>query len=412
MMNQSFLAGALATLLLCAPHRSNAQPPRHWKLTPLLPSTITLPDGLRVTPGNPVPSGNTLTFNVNEKGEATGIYRLDTLENATRIADTHTSLPNREVYFHKFEEILNVCGDQIAFSGASSAKGETGIFLSRQGRLSVVADNTMTLPGSDKKIISASLLEHSQPLTADHLIFRAGGAGISGLYGREKDGKLIRLVDNSMTVPGATERFRDFSSAQANGGRVAFINSMRGSRLGAYLYEQGKVSVLANDTTPVPVTNTTFIKVFGVALSESRTIFAGFYRDEDQTKTGIYEKKPGGIRLLLDMKTLLPPDADYSYLPSQLMLSGDTMTFLVTAVSQKQGHVPGDRLFVNRGGITETLIERGDEIEDKKIDSFSPLRFEAGRLVLLIFFSDRSFGYYIAERMTDAESNLSAEKGK
>ena len=104
---------------------------------------------------------------------------------------------------------------------------------------------------------------------------------------------------------------------------------------------------------------------------------------------------------LLDPNTLLPPDANYTYLPARLLASDDTLAFSVYSQTPEGGIGFYEPLFVNRGGITEKLLQRGDTLDGKTVSFFYPLQFDAGRLLMQVGFTDNSRGYFSAQAVPE-----------
>ena len=394
-------------LLLIAPLCVTAQIPEGWKFTCILPSPfVTIPGGEKIYTRDIVASGNSLVFVAYKSGEpldASGIYRLEG-SLVTKIADTQTRLPKRGERFHTFDTTVFASGDQIAFVGATKDAGNRGLFLAQKGKLTTVADTRTTLPGSTEKLSRIHLMFDNNNLNANHLVFGASGEEVSGLYSREKDGSLIRIVDNTMQVPGTKIRFRNVGNARLNGDRIAFTKNGNDETGGLYLYEHGAISVIANNRTRVPGKEMLFQNVGTFALSEKRLVFVGLYKEGTTTRREIFESTPKGLVLLIDPNTLVPPGADYTYLLSFMVAGGDTLAFMASQYSPSRGSGYPQVLFVNRGGVTREFLKIGDELEGKKIELISLGQFVQERLMLWFIFTDASpIRHYAAEMIATPE---------
>ena len=291
----------------------------------------------------------------------------------------------------------------MAFTGAPTSNGGEGVYLSQSGNLSVIADSSTTLPGSTAKLASAYFADSRNNINSERLLFSAFGNGTNGLYSREKNGSLIRIADNSMLAPGTNTPFRSFVDAQMSGNQIAFMNNAGGNDVGrgAYLSVNGVITTIANGTTQVPETDFLFKTVYEAALSEKRQVIAGRYSDGKRLRYGLYENTSNGLIPLLDPNTLLPPDANYTYLPARLLASDDTLAFSVYSQTPEGGTGFYEPLFVNRGGITEKLLQRGDTLDGKTVSFFYPLQFDSGRLLMQVSFTDNSRGYFSAQAVPE-----------
>ena len=397
-------------LLLIAPLCVPAQIPEGWKFTCVLPSPfVTIPGGEKVFTRGIAASENSLVFvgyKSSKPEDAFGVYRLEG-SLVTKIVDTRSLLPKSRERFHSFETTVFASGDQVAFEGASKGNGNRGLFLSRKGKLETVADTRTMLPGSAEKLNRIHLMSNSNNLNANHLVFGASGEKVSGIYSREKNGSLIRVVDSTMRVPGTKTRFRSVGNAQLSGDRIAFMNNGNDETRGLYLYDHGVISVIANKKTRVPGKSVRFQNVGEFALSEKRLVFLGRYEEKGVFHHEIFEITPKGPVLLVDMSPFVPPGADYTYEPCFPVAGGETLAFMGRQVSVGGGSGYPPVLFVNRGGVTRQILKVGGKIEGKKIELISLEPSAEGRLMLWLLFTDKkSGGYYLAEFGDQASNSM------
>ncbi len=125
------------------------------------------------------------------------------------------------------------------------------------------------------------------------------------------------------------------------------------------------------------------------------------YHEDGKRQFRLYEHTPNGFSTLLDPNSLLPADADYQYLPSQLLASGDTIAFSANAYFANGGIGFFEPLFVNRNGVTERLVKRGDTLDGRRVSFVFPLQFTDGRLSLGVGFTDNTVGYYSAQAVPE-----------
>jgi hypothetical protein len=126
------------------------------------------------------------------------------------IADTHTATPGFNGDFASFQlrGSASISGGTVAFSGFSRGAGgvNEGIYASAGGTLSLVADRSTALPygsgTSQFTFIDRPMINNG------NIIFNAsnGSAGGAGVY-LLKNGVLTRIIDDTMTLPGTSSTF-------------------------------------------------------------------------------------------------------------------------------------------------------------------------------------------------------------
>lgn len=327
--------------------------------------------------GSPVISGAEVSF-FGGSASGSGIYVGDGVS-VTMIADRSTDDPEGSAEtFGKFSDATWIDGPYVAFIGSLLA--EPGVYLSDGGSITKVAERGDPVPGS-----AASFQSLWRPTVSGGLVAFGGEADDGGVGVYLADGSLITIADDSTAIPGGSgETFVAFGDALVSGSEVAFYGDDFGSnRFGLYLGAGGPLTVIADDTTPVPGGAGTFTGIRdysfdgGVAAFEASS--AGF--------VGIYLGSGGPLTTVADSSTPRPGGGTFGVFDG-LSVSGGNVLF-----------VDGGDLFFWEGGEVRRLLGAGDALDGRTVGD---LFLGAGALdglsfTVVVEFTDDSFGIYRGE---------------
>jgi hypothetical protein len=146
-------------------------------------------DGLFGSFDGPDLHAGRVAFRATSGRDQQGIYS-DLGGELRAIVDTTTPIPNGRGQFEGFGHPPTIEGEAIAFLGQGPDQ-QRGIYLWRDGVLSMVADNSTPIPGG-----SGTFSSYSAPsLAGDAIAFRGLGlSGQSGIY-LWSDGAIVKVVD-------------------------------------------------------------------------------------------------------------------------------------------------------------------------------------------------------------------------
>jgi hypothetical protein len=126
------------------------------------------------------------------------------------IADTHTATPGFNGTFSSFQfrGSASIDGGTVALSAFSRGAGgvNEGIYTSAGGTLSLISDRSTALPhgaGTSQFIFIDRPMINNGNIIFDASNGSAGGAGVYLL----KNGVLTRVIDDTMTLPGTSSQF-------------------------------------------------------------------------------------------------------------------------------------------------------------------------------------------------------------
>jgi hypothetical protein len=126
------------------------------------------------------------------------------------VADTHTTTPGFNGTFSSFTNrgSASIDGGKVAFSAFSSGAGGVteGIYTSANGTLSLVADRSTAFPHGTGTL--QYIFINRPMINNGNVLFNAsnGSAGTGGIY-LLKNGTLTRIIDDTMTLPGTSSNF-------------------------------------------------------------------------------------------------------------------------------------------------------------------------------------------------------------
>jgi hypothetical protein len=331
----------------------------------------------------------------------------------TKIADTSTVVPggNGGTYLSGYLSGPVISGGTVAFYGAGG--GRDGIYTGSGGSVTRVADNSMAVPSS-----SGNFYDFSDPsISGGTVAFQAYGntVGVTGVYtGSAAGGSLARVVDNSMSAPGAGlfSAFRTpdivgntvavnavynqngvsygipftfqngvatpmITQAEINGfgsvgspqlssnGSVAFYG-YKYSNYGIYTGNGGTLTTIADRLTLMPEVNSQFAGFGNPSINGDRVVFSGYGPGNGSTVYGIFAGSGGPLTVLVDSTMAIPGGSgNFATFGENLAVSSSAMAFTATNSAQQNG------LYMLTGNSLSKIAAVGDILDGKVISSLS-----------------------------------------
>ncbi len=138
-----------------------------------------------------------------------------------------------------------------------------------------------------------------------------GSSNQAGVY-LWQDGRLKVVADRSTFVPGTNERFRDFSRPTVDN-RSVYFTALTGTETnflyGLYQWREGNLSIVADRNTAVPDGSGKFVSFNAPFCRGGRLVFVGRGSengDPNDLEMGLFIYEGGAIRKLVDGGDLVP----------------------------------------------------------------------------------------------------------
>ena len=218
----------------------------------------------------------------------------------TKIADTSTTDPSGGT-FGMFDD-PSISGSNVAFVGFDSTYTRIGVYLSKNGTLSKIADLKTTDP-SGGKFTNFGTVSISGSTVGFQGTYNNGSYAYTnqGFY-TGTGGALTTLVDIKTLVPHSTKKFTNFQGNLV-GSLFAFLGT---SAVGVNIYglQNGTMSTLVDTSTADP-SGGKFTEMSDVTSDlNNNVLFSGYC---STTKiSGLYEKSGSTISKLVDSTTADP----------------------------------------------------------------------------------------------------------
>lgn len=211
-----------------------------------------------------------------------------------RIADINTPVPG-------YSGQNKISGARPATDGTSMVfklGTVTPVALARwqAGSISILATNGTPVPSSADTFLSFA---HPFMSANGQFVFTAKGLSRSGVY-LWNAGTLSKIVDSTDLKPGTSTAFGSGfvdDSAVRNGNDTAF------SHTSAALYKiaNGTLSLVANNTVVMPGLTNKFSAVSVASLQNGKVVFRG----SSGVEAGIYTDYSGALEKIVDLRTVL-----------------------------------------------------------------------------------------------------------
>lgn len=288
-----------------------------------------------------------------------------------RLVDTETPVPGEEEPFVLHIESWGSVGlaidrGTVAFRGGG---GFEGIYVISAGQIRPIANKQIAIPGSSSSFDSITPPSGVGGLSIDHgrIAFYAHGA----YFLADESGKLVRVVDTKMSVPGRDHAFGELRRCSLSNGKLLFTYGDGRGTSGIAIYDKGEIRVIADRQTRTPDGLAYFDAIKNPQLNDDVVAFqADFSDDGEREGRGVFAYYPNGDTVVVDTFTRVP------YTTGDPRRSGAFVHF---------GPVyAGDNYFIFRGGyrwkpkpsLTQTgggiLYKRNGEVS-VFLDKIAPL---------------------------------------
>jgi hypothetical protein len=318
-----------------------------------------------------------------------------------RIADSETPVPGGTETFRNFLE-PSLSGERVAFRASSdySPFFSFGIYVGGSDGLTAVADRKTPIPGG------IGNFGYFGPATieGDTVAFAASGFDSrQGIYAT-RDGVLTPIADASTAVPGGSGNFLFFGPLALKGGTVAFQGYEDSFHSGLYVGRPGDLNKVVDSRTPIPGRSALF-SVFGdPVLDRGTVVFGGF--GARFPEGGIYAGNGGALTTLADLNTPIPGGQGTITSLELPAVSRGRMAFIGADATSTRG------LYVRVNGTLQKVISGTDTLEGKDVGWFQMANgnacgsstcsggagtgFDGNRIAFLANFTDGSQGLYLA----------------
>ncbi len=272
--------------------------------------------------------GNDVAFTGFGSSGQKGIY-LASDGSLSKVADFNTPVPGGSSNFRNFHVTLSLERGVVAFVGWGSS-GEIGVYLFRVGLLTVVADTNTPVPGG-----SGNFITFRDPSLSgtDAAFVGLDSFQQEGIY-ISRDGVITVLADANIPIPGGSGNFLHFFATTLDGSEMAFRGEDSSRRGGIYLASGGSVTLVADTNTPVPEGMGNFTNVGGFSLDNGNVAFGGFGSSGQE---GIYLSRRGSLQKIIDLNDPLENKDTMVLAHGKVGLSGDAIAFRVMFTSQWHG---------------------------------------------------------------------------
>ncbi|MGH0030877.1 MAG: DUF7453 family protein [Myxococcota bacterium] len=176
-------------------------------------------------------------------------------------------------------------GSDIAIR-AADVNGD-GVWVRSGGTWFLVAKKgTTTIPDSGGAVFGGFVTAVGAPrLDSGRVVFPGGdGAGLGGFYLWDA-GTLSKLVDTTDTYPGGAGSFADLQGYALDGSRFYFTASDGGSNFGFFSLESSTLTLIADQTTPIPGGTGTFSRFWLVNAADDEAVVVG---QDGASNSGLY----------------------------------------------------------------------------------------------------------------------------
>jgi len=195
--------------------------------------------------------------------------------------------------------------------------------------LEKVADRSTRMPGGGSKFGSFGL-----PFVRDGIVvFQGYGPTLSesGLYS-SKGGRLTVIADTRTPIPGGAGNFTSLDSPAFDGVSVVFEGQDAASGVGLYRFASGSLGKVASSATPVPGGAGTFRGFVGPVVAGNRIAFRGSGELSAWGSFGVYTAVGQALLRIADLDTPVPGGpGDFTAFGSRAVLDGDRVVFAASA---------------------------------------------------------------------------------
>ena len=357
---------------------------------------------------SPAFDGVTLAFQGHDASNGVSLYTSRTGLLA-KVADGQTPVPGGAAgSFGGFVGPV-LSGNKLAFRGSSeqSAFGTFGVYSGNAQGLKLVADRLTAVPGGHG---SFAFFGARPVIDRDTVVFPASGSdpADSGIYS-SRAGILTALADLSTPVPGGSGNFRFFGTPAIESGVVAFPAFDEMFKAGIYRSAAGSLARVVDTQTTVPGRSVTFGFFGNPVVGGGIVAFSALA--SDFSPAGLYAGSGGGLVTIADLGTPVPGgQGSFRFFGSGPVLAGGGVAFMGADSTGTQG------IYVRTGGTIHKIISATDTLDGSAIsflqlatgdscDFFGCLAgsgtgFDGARVAFHVTFADGSAalqGIYLAD---------------
>ena len=284
---------------------------------------------------------------------ATGIY-TGAGAALTKIVDLDTNQPGSSFQFSSLgTNYFKISGNTVAFTGGGTGAG-FGLYTGGGGTLTRVIDTNTVVPGTSFTFDSLNATTFTQ--SGSTVAFSAGWGTSFGLF-TGSGGTPTRVVSTATTVPGTTATFSTLGTTPAYAGSAVAFYGGNNFRKGIYNGTGGALTTVADTTTTVPGTSSSFTDFVNLpSISGSVTAFQG----NGGGRIGVYRGSGGAITRIADSTTLVPGS-------SLAFTSFGPVKNLDTTVYFAGGNSSTSGIYIGSGGSLQKIIALGDSLDGSTV---------------------------------------------
>ena len=344
--------------------------------------------------------GDTLAFQGRDALYIAGLYTYRSGRLA-RVADDGTPVPGGGGPFREFVGPV-VSSGRVAFRGSAdfSSFSSFGVYAADRDGLDLVADRQTGVPvgtGNFNYFLGAVALD------GDTVVFPAGADNQAGLYA-SRAGALSRIADRTTPAPGSPGRFFDFSAPVADQGTVAFTAIDDSFRPGLYLRTRGgSLKKVVDTRTAVPAQPTTFGSFSDAALENGIVAFNGL--DASYRPAGVYTSSGGPLTTVADLGKPVPGGQGNFFDFGPPALAAGNLAFQGADSAGTYG------LYAYAYGALRKVVTNNDSLDGKALSILQLVTrsscyydchggfgtgFDGTNIAFLAWFTDGTQGIYLA----------------
>jgi len=357
---------------------------------PVLPSLTSTPS----------PGGTLLAFGGNLTTGDLGIFTSTGPGSVNAFATTQTPVPGGTGLFTGFYgNPVGVSGAAVAFAGyGNPGPTNAGIYSNMTGSLQPVINNSTPYPGG------GLFTNFSSPAISGNTVIFLGtndssiGAPPIGVFTRASGGAVTTVANTTTLVPGTSSTFADFT----NGFGSVFLPNISGTnyvfggngggRTGLFTNIGGPLSTVATTITGVPGTNGTF-EGFGLspAIDGDSIIFWGQGFNQVLYTQGVYSWRNGTLAVVADTTTIAPGGNEpFAFIDQMVATSHGKVAFKGVTVSSDNA------IYTDLTGSLSRVVGTNDVIDGKTVQwaGIGQFAFDGNSLTVQVVFTDNSEGIY------------------
>ncbi len=239
----------------------------------------------------------------------------------TKIADASTTDPSGGTFGSLGDPSLS--GSNVAFLGFNSTGAKIGVYISKSGTVSKIADTKTTDPSGHSFTdfgavsVSGSTVGFVGMYNNGSYVYTTQG------YYTGTGGALIKMADINTTVPNTTKKFNDFSGNVAGSLFVFAGNTSLGTNI--YGIQNGVLGVQVDTTTNDP-SGGKFTTLYDVMSNTNNDILFNGYSSSTQIQ-GLYKKSGNAISTIVDTTMADPSGGTFGPLGAPIFAGSNVLFY-------------------------------------------------------------------------------------